>query len=517
VVSVARELWSTRLGFILAAVGSAIGLGNIWRFSYLVYSNGGGAFLIPYFVALFTAGISLMILEFALGSKFRASAPLSLRKASKRFEWIGWWAVVGGFIITMYYVVVISWAFVYLFKSFTLAWGEDTKAYFFANVLQLSDSPWQLNGFSAEVLIGVVVIWLINWLIDAGGVKRGIEKANMVFMPLLWLLAIILVVRAVTLPGALEGIDWYLKPDFSKLGSYEVWLAAYGQIFFTLSLGMGIMIAYASYLPEDSDVVNNAFIVSLANCAFSFLVGFAVFGTLGYMAGVTNQEIGDVVAQSIGLAFVVFPKAISMLPALKVFTAVVFFAALVVAGLSSSVSLVEAFAASLMDKFGMERRKAVNLTVGIGFLGSLVYATKGGLYWLDIVDHFINIYGLVLVGLLEAIAIGWLLGAGAGKTGIKGVKELREWINRVSEVKAGSWWDVSIKFVIPAVLGLLILLDVKANLETAYGGYPVGALAIGLAVIVAGMLVSAALSLKGRDEEAAEAEAEEKEVKEEVV
>ncbi len=481
-----RELWGSRLGFILAAVGSAIGLGNIWRFNYLVYSNGGGAFLIPYFVALFTAGIALMVLEFGLGDKFRGSAPMSMRKGNRRFEWIGWWAVVGGLIITMYYVVVISWAFVYVFKSFTLAWGEDTKAYFFGNVLQLTDSPWQLGGFSLEVLVGVVVIWLINWFIDVGGVKKGIEKANMIFMPLLWILAIILVIRGVTLPGAWGGIDWYLKPDFSRLTDYSVWLAAYGQIFFTLSLGMGIMIAYASYLPEDSDVVNNAFIVSFANCAFSFLVGFAVFGTLGYMAQATGQGIGDVVAQSIGLAFVVFPKAISMLPALKVFTAVVFFLALVVAGLSSSISLVEAFAASLMDKFGLERKKAVNITVAVGFLGSLIYATKGGLYWLDIVDHFINTYGLVLVGLLEAVAIGWIFGA----------DKIKEWVNRNSEVNAGPWWDVSIKVITPLVLVVLLLFDIKSNLDAPYSGYPISALGLGLVIILGGMVVSAVLSAK---------------------
>lgn len=166
----------------------------------------------------------------------------------------------------------------------------------------------------------------------------------MILMPLLWILAIILVVRALTLPGAIEGIELYLKPDFSKLGDYNIWLSAFGQIFFTLSLGMGIMIAYASNLPERSDIANNAFIVALANCAFRFLVGFAI-------------------------------------------------------------SLVETVVAAVIDRFGIERRKAGNLVVGTGFLGSLVYTTKAGLYWPDIVDHFVNYYGLVLVGLLEVISV----------------------------------------------------------------------------------------------------------------
>ena len=328
-----REIWSSRTGFILAAVGSAVGLGNIWRFSYVTYENGGGAFLVPYFVALFTAGIPLMILEFGLGGKFKGAAPLALNRAKKNFEWIGWWAVLSVFIISTYYSVIISWSLVYLGKACTLEWGVDTNAYFFGTVLQLTDSAFDLGGFPVAILASLIAVWGITWLIEVKGVQDGIEKANKIFMPLLLVLAILLVVRALTLDGALTGIDWYLKPDFEKLFDHNIWLAAYGQIFFTLCLGAGVMIAYSSYLPEESDIVNNAFIVSLANVAFSFLMGFAVFGTLGYMAATTGQGVEDVANSGIGLAFVVFPKALSLLPGLNAFTAVAFFACLVVAGL----------------------------------------------------------------------------------------------------------------------------------------------------------------------------------------
>jgi len=480
-----RELWSGRTGFVLSAIGAAIGLGNIWRFSYVVYNNGGGAFLIPYFVALFTTGISLLILEFAIGNRFRGSTPLSFRRARRGFEWIGWWAVLGGFILVTYYVVIISWSLVYIFKSFTLAWGDDPNSYFFGSVLGLSGSPLDLGGFSSEILASLIIIWVANWLIVAKGVEKGIERANRIFIPLLWILAIILVVRAVTLPGSLDGIDWYLKPDFSRLVDYNVWLAAYGQIFFSLSLGWGVMTVYASYLPENSDIVTNSFIISLANCAFSFLLGFAVFGTLGYMASATNQDISTVVDQSIGLAFVAFPKALSLLPGLKVFTAVVFFTSLVIAGLATSISVFEAFATGLMDKFGLERNKAVNITFVMGLAGSILYATRAGLYWLDIMDNFINIYGLMFVGFLEALAIGWILGP----------EKVKVWVNKNSEIKAGRWWDVSIKLITPLVLALLIMLNTKSNLESPYGGYPEIALAIGVVIILAGMIVSVVLSL----------------------
>lgn len=485
-----RELWNSRTGFVLAAVGSAVGLGNIWRFNYIVYENGGGAFLIPYLVAMFTVGISMMILEFSLGSKFRGAAPLSMKRAKGCFEWIGWWAALASFIITMYYVVIVSWALVYLGKAFTLGWGDDTNAYFFENVLHISDSIWDLGGFTPEVLLGVAVVWAIAWIIVVRGVQRGIELANKFFMPLLWVLVLVLVLRALTLDGAFLGIDWYLKPNFEKLLDYRVWLAAYGQIFYTLSLGMAIMIAYSSYLPPKSDIVNNAFIVTLSNGAFSFLVGFAVFGTLGYMAESSGQRIEDVVASGIGLAFVAFPQALNMLPGLKVLTAVIFFSCLLVAGLSSLVSLVEAFVAAIMDKFQIGRRCAVNFTVGVGLLGSLLYATNGGLYWLDIVDHFINVYGLLLVGVLEAVAIGWLFGA----------EVIREWANAHSDVKAGIWWNFSIKVIVPLVILALIMEEFLANLAVPYNNYPPMAIVLVLALMAGGIMLSIVMSCIKRGE-----------------
>ncbi len=485
-----REIWGSRLGFVLASIGSAIGLGNIWRFGYITYENGGGAFLLPYFVALFVTGISLLMAEFALGHKFKSSAPMAMKQIGKKFEWIGWWAVISAFIITTYYIVVIGWALVYFTKSFTLAWGIDTKSYFFGNVLNLSDSPWQFSGFAMEVLVAVIFIWLLNWFVVFKGVKKGIEKANLIMMPLLWILAIVLVLRAVTLPGALDGIEWYLKPDFSKIGDYKIWIAAFGQIFFSLSLAMGIMIAYASYLPEKSDIANNSFIVGLADSAFSFLIGFAVFGTLGYMAFVTETNIQEVVASGIGLAFIVFPKALNLIPGLPELVAAIFFLTLFIAGLSSSISLVESITSALIDKFKISRSKAVNIVFCLGFLGSLVYTTTAGLYWLDIIDHFINYYGLVLVALLEVVALAWFFN----------LSSLREHINSISEIKVGSWWEWALKYVTVVVLITLLALDIYGNLQKPYGDYTIDALAAGVAVIIVGMLVSSLLTLRrGKD------------------
>ncbi|MDY9927299.1 sodium-dependent transporter [Methanosarcina sp.] len=475
-----REVWNTRTGFILAAIGSAVGLGNIWRFSYIVYENGGGAFLIPYLIALFTAGIPLLILEFGLGSKFLGSAPIALKRAKKSFEWIGWWGVIASFIITTYYSVIVGWSFVYLVKAFTLGWGSDTGAFFNNELLHVSDSPWNLGSFSYPVLIGLLMTWLIVWLIEKKGVQAGIEKSSRIFMSLLWILLIVLVLRAITLEGSINGIEWYLKPDFSKLTDIRVWQAAYGQAFYSLGLGMAIMITYSSYLPKKSDIVNNAFIISLADGAFSFIMGFAVFGTLGYMAYAKGLGIEEVVAQSIGLVFVVLPEALNMLPGLKTLTAVAFFLCIVIAALSSLISLVEAFASAIMDKFEMKRSKAVDLTIGFGLLFSLIYATRAGIYWLDIIDHFINTYGLIIVGILETVAIGWIYGA----------DKIREWANAYSDIRAGIWWDISIKMIIPAVLLYIVYKETRSNLASPYGGYDPAAIMVGAGIIVLGIIVS---------------------------
>ncbi|MCS5423226.1 sodium-dependent transporter, partial [Psychrilyobacter sp. S5] len=219
-----RGQWGSRSGFVLAAIGSAIGLGNIWRFPYVAASNGGGAFLIPYLVALFTAGIPILILEFAMGHKIRSSVPGVFAKLNRKYEALGWFQTFISFFIATYYVVIIGWSFSYLFFAFTGAWGTDTKAFLFGDYLQLTDSPMNLGGLNLKVAAPLILVWGINYTIIRLGVKNGLEKANKVFMPLLVVALLVIVVRGVTLPGAMAGLDYFFTPDFSKLTDPKVWL-----------------------------------------------------------------------------------------------------------------------------------------------------------------------------------------------------------------------------------------------------------------------------------------------------
>lgn len=265
-----------------------------------------------------------------------------------------------------------------------------------------------------------------------------------------------------TLPGAIEGLKYYLTPDFSKLLDPTVWLAAYGQIFFTLSLAWGILIAYASYLPEDSDVNNNAFITGFANCGTSFLAGFAVFSILGYMAQAMGVGVTDVVKSGFGLAFIAYPTGINLLPFARPLFGVLFFLLLITLAIDSAFSFVESVVAGIMDKWGISRTKANIIVCGLGFLGGIIFTTAAGLYWLDVVDHFMSNFGLTLVGLAECLVIRYVF---------KAVK-LRKFANSTSDFVIGRWWDVCIKVITPAIIIVMFVMTLIERVKVPYMNYP---------------------------------------------
>lgn len=482
-----REEWGSKIGFILAAIGSAVGLGNIWRFPYIAYENGGGAFLIPYFFAIFTAGIPLLILEYSMGHKYRGSTPLAIARASKKWEWIGWWPTITSAFIVAYYSVIISWAMNYFVLSFKQGWGSDSNIFFHNEFLKLSNSPFEIGGVVWYVLLGVAAIWIINWIVCYKGVKKGIEKINKILLPTLVVIMIIIAIRAVTLNGASEGLNTLLTPDWSMVLKPSVWISAYGQVFYSLSIAIGIMMTYSSYLPKKTDINNSAFVTAFANCGFEFLSAIAVFAILGYMATAQGVPMSEVVSSGVGLAFVAFPQIFSAMGPIGNFLGPLFFLCLIFAGITSSVSLTEAVSAPFKEKFGWSRKKVVTCMCIIGACMSTAFATNAGLYLLDIMDAFINNYGIVVVGLLEVILIGWIVTP----------KSLREHSNKISYIKVGKWWDISIKFITPAILIYMILQNVINEISAHYGGYDLSnIIAYGWSVIGFGIIVSLILSKK---------------------
>jgi len=456
-----RQRWHSRTAFIMAAIGSAVGLGNVWRFPYVAYQSGGGAFLIPYFVALFTAGIPMLILEMGLGARLQRGAPGAFAEIRPRLQWLGWWVAGLSAAIVIYYSTIISWSWVYLYHSFSLAWGGDAEGFFVNDVLQRSSGPGDGSAPIWYLIVGMALTWTTIYLILRKGV-RAVGKVVLVTVPLPLILLTVLLVRGVTLPGALDGISYYLTPDFAKLASAKIWLRAYGQIFFSLSLASGVMIGYGSYLSRKGEITNSAMITGLANCGTSFFAGFAVFSMLGYLAQVQGVPVAEVTASGTGLAFVAYPTAITMLPALNAVFGVIFFITLLTLGIDSAFALQEAFTTGIHDKWKVPQGKLALGFVVVSFFISLIFTTKDGYYWFDIWDKWICDFGLVLAGLAQCLIVGYLYN----------VQEFRAYLNSVSEIRLGNWWVVTLRYVTPVILLVILVTNLRTEILETYEGYP---------------------------------------------
>ncbi len=505
-----RESWGTRGAFILAAVGSAVGLGNLWGFPYKLYSYGGGAFLIPYILALFLVGIPLMILEFSLGHYTQRAAPDAFRSGHKGFEVVGWWGIILGFIIVTYYPVILAYCFSFLgysikgmFNGGELPWaGEgiegvaNAKNFFFQTYLGEGLTP---GGIRWNIVLPLVIAWLSMYLCIFRGV-RLVGKIVWLTVPLPWLMLLILAVRGLTLQGSMQGLAYYLDPVWSELAKPATWRYAFGQVFFSLSLAFGVMITYASFLHRKSDINNNAVIISLADFATSFIAGLAVFATLGGMAFVTQQAGNPVAVENVAeggpsLAFVAFPYALAQLPYSAYFSFIFFFA-LVTLGIDSAFSITESVLASIVDKTGWHRNIVLPVMSTVGLICGLIYVTKGGLNWLGTIDGFVNgTRGIALLGMLECIVLGWLWRIGT----------LRRHANSRSDWKLGKWWDYTIRLVVPILLGTLFFWQLfeDTNSENGFLKTPQGQWilenCIGVAVLVLAPALAVILSLvKGR-------------------
>lgn len=458
-----RQQWRSRLGFIFAAAGSAIGLGNIVFFSANAYRFGAGAFYLPYLFALFICGIPVMLLEFGLGQRFQGSFPTALGRVGGRFgELVGWFAVINALVITMYYSTILAWTAGMWWLSLTGSLYEATVA---VPAFGLEAGEMANPGASFFAMIGswgiiaaVLFVWGLNYLSLSRG-TRSIEPLVRWMVPFIWVAMTFFIIRGLTLEGGIHGAYLLFKPEFGVMASPKVWNGAFSQIFFTLSLGFGIMTAYASYLPKRADHTTNALVVSLMNCSFEMVAGLAIFSLL-FAFALTPQ------ASTLAMMFFVMPAAIGSFPVGAQLLGAGFFTLLMAAGIMSSISLVEAMVAALVDKFGGSRRRILVAVSSVGVLGSVIFAlpmvvdpgldSNGtlGLSLLDLVDHYAFAYGLLLVGLIECLLVGWGLP----------IQSLRAELNANSRIQIGPWFDWVIKLVLPVILGTILVSSLLTDL-----------------------------------------------------
>lgn len=405
-----KTTFTSKLGVIAATVGSAVGLGTVWRFPYEVQNNGGSIFLVTYLVCVLLMGIPVMLAEFSLGRGSGSDSVGAFRRLTPGKPWwiIGATAVLASYLILIYYMVVAGWTLEYLWMSITnqLYAGIDTapnRTAVFSSIMNESLSTGWRPAFWTSVMI------LLNILVLLRGVKKGIERMANTLMPLLFVILVVFCCVALSLPNAMEGVDFFLRPDFSKMNP-QVLISAVGQAFFSLSLGMGILITYSSYYPKTTKLARTSVTVSGLVFLVAVLMGLIIFPAVKSF-GITSDT------QGVTLIFVTLPEIFTQMPATQLWS-ILFFFLLVVAALTSTVSVAEVTIAFLATKFRMHRKKACYVTlVPLFLLSSICAMSLGPLSHLqilgktifDALDYLTSNIMLPVVAIFVCIYVGHVL------------------------------------------------------------------------------------------------------------
>lgn len=456
-----REHWGSKLGFIMAAAGSAVGLGNIWKFPYTAGDNGGGAFVFIYLIFIVLIGFSVMLTEFSLGRRRQLAAVGAFKTVDRKWTFVGVMGVLSGFLIMGFYPVVGGWALAYIFKVISgLLSNPDLIGSSFDGFITNPGIP----------LIWMVIYLVLNIVIVSRGVSSGIEKAGKVLMPLLFGILIVIAIKGLTLPNSMSGVRFLFQPDFSKVTG-KVVLAALGQAFFSLSLGMGCMITYGSYLEKKENLVTNTAIITTMDTFVALLAGLAMFPAM-FAFGIAPTE-------GPGLVFVVIPTLFAEMGGLGPFFATLFFVALTVAALTSSVSLLEVVTAYLIDERDFQRKKAVITassvmavlcilsSLSLGGLGPTLFG-KGAF---DVFDLLTDKIFLAIGAMFICIFAGWRIKK----------EDLFKEITNDGTIKYPflSFWYMMIKYVIPVTIAAVAVNGIVEGFQGGAG--PV--MLIGIVVI----------------------------------
>ncbi|XP_041854310.1 sodium- and chloride-dependent GABA transporter ine [Melanotaenia boesemani] len=436
-----RPTWSGQLEFILASVGYAVGLGNIWRFPYLCYSSGGGAFIIPYFTMVLLCGIPLLFMEFTIGQYTVLGPVHALAKICPLLKGVGLATVVISVVSSTYYNVIMSWALFYLFNSFgaTLPWSScnntwnafgncssgfpgnathlqsSSQQFFDHKLLEKTSRIEEVGGLHWELSGYLLISWIIVYLCIFKGVK---STGKVVYFTAVfpYFILFALLINNVQLPGAKNGILYFVTPVWSKLLAVKVWVNAAAQVFNSVGIAFGSMISMASYNKFNNNILRDVLIVSFVNSFTSILGGFVIFSAVGYMAHIHNLPVDNIATDGPGLVFVVYPEVLSTMPVSQLWTPL-FFIMLLCLGLDSQFANVEVGVTFLKDEFGpkilrfVKREELLVLTVCVVcFVLGLPHVTKGGIYVFQLMDHCTAVVSLIFLAFFEVVAVCWIFG-----------------------------------------------------------------------------------------------------------
>lgn len=529
-----RETWGRKIEFILTCVGYCVGLGNVWRFPYLVFNNGGGAFLIPYFLMLLLCGMPMFLMELALGQYFSLGPVSTWNATCPLAKGVGFAMIAVAFLCTIYYNVIIAWVLYYLYSSMqsevpwkdcenkwnskyciqgrlsvncsnaslasyvsnvgknitsainkTLICSKNTKTpseeYWERHVLKISTSIDETGEIRAELIVCLIIAWAIIFFILFKGIASS-GKVVYFTATFPYIVLFILLIRGVLLEGAGEGIKYFLKPDWTKLGKAEVWVAAATQIFYSLGIGFGSLIAFGSYNKFHNDVVRDAVSLAITNCVTSLLAGFVVFCVLGNMAFNTKTPIENVVSTGPGLVFVVYPEGLANMP-ISPLWGVLFFFMILTIGIDTQFAMMESVIVGFIDEYQKLKKHKMLFTLILCIIAcifGLSMVTQGGMYVFNLFNLQSGGISLLFLAFFEILAMGYGYGA----------ENFEANIGTILGKKPFMYWRLCWKYFTPVIILSILLASLIQWEGISYDDYkyPVFAEFIGWCIALSSMI-----------------------------
>lgn len=519
-----REQWSRKIEFIFACVGFAVGYGNFWRFPFKCFKNGGGAFLIPFILCLILAGIPLFFLELGIGQYSQAGPLKAWNGLCPLMSGIGYAMIVICALVSIYYNVILAWSCYYFFNSFMsqLPWvgckhewssvncydpfqknissnmsavmfSSPSKEFFIYNVLNMSKGIDNMGSLNWKPMCCLMLSWILVYFCIWKGI-RTTGKVVYITATLPYIMLFVFLIRGLTLDGAMVGIKYYVTPVWGKLLEPQVWVDAASQVFYSLTIGFGVMLTFASYNKSTNNLYRDAFLIGVTDAATSIFSGFVVFAIIGYMAELQHKLIDDpsIATDGPGLVFIVYPAALATLPQPHIWS-VIFFLMLITLGLDSQFGQVELICACIMERYPkvLEKRKevVVLLVCIVLCLFGLVCVSEGGMYWFHLIDTYSAGSSLLFVGSIELVTVAWIYGA----------EKFKENIESMVGFKISYIWVIIWKFITPVItIGIFLfgLINHKRlTFEVKYT-YPDWAEALGWLMSLASMLCIPVVALK---------------------
>jgi neurotransmitter:Na+ symporter, NSS family len=407
-----KMTWVKESGFIFAMLGSAVGFANILAFSAQCYRNGGGAFLIPFFAAVFMIGIPMLFLEGAIGKKYGLPIASAYgRILPKKWKIFGWIAVLSCLTIGSFYSVLTSWSVAYTYFAATDSIPSDSAHFFQKVFLRDSGSIDTFNGISWTILISTVVVSIFTWIVNSKNIGSGVEKVCSFFLPLLFIIVTLFSIIVAFLPGAWDGFYYYLNPDFSKIMSFQLWRDVFGHVFFSFSLGIGIVVGYSRHTKQETNMKRAMIFVALGDVLISIIAGFAIFGCVGYMSQKTGTPFHEIVKSdsTFEMGFIIFPQILdNFADGIRPLVGAIFFFCVFIAGITGVFSIVESVAGNIEIEFSLPRQKAVTLSVIIMFCLSIFFCMGNGTHILGALTPMVMGYTFLLGGIGQIIAFMFL-------------------------------------------------------------------------------------------------------------